>query len=276
MTIMPKINPTASGLVHHARKWYGKYPGVVAKSDRDEGLGWIEVTLPTVFPKQPPVVARPCFPPGVFWVPPVGAHVWCEFEGGNPNHCLWVGVWYPEGTVPPEADKKPPSSHVLRTPAGHVVELADEDGAERIIVRHKQNAFVAFDEDGSIVLSSKTGATLYLNAEKDEASVMSPQGHSVSLTDKTISLVHKGGATLEILDGKVQVVAKSIDLAGSVNAPGGASLGGGPAGVAFPVALAPALITWLTSHTHGSAMGPTSPPMVPPTPTIASQFVTAK
>ena len=272
---MSLTTPSAAGLDRHAGKWYGKYPGVVAKADREEGLGWIDVELPTVFPQQPPVAARPCFPPGHFWVPPVGAHVWCEFEGGDPTQCLWVGVWYPEGTVPPEGGKAPPTSHVLHTPGGHVVELADEEGAERVVVRHKHNAFVAIDEDGSVVLSSKTGATVYLNADADEASIMSPQGHTVSLTESTISLVHAAAATIEVLDGKVQVVADAIELAGNLSVPGGASLGGGPAGVAFPVALAPALMAWLGTHTHASAMGPTSPPVVPPTPNIASMTVKA-
>lgn len=264
-----------TGLERHVGKVYGKYPGTVTEVDRGEGLGWIDVELPTLFPGQPPVTARPCFPPGHFWVPQIGARVWVEFEGGDPSSPLWVGSWYADGEVPPEGQKSPPTSRVLHTPSGHVVEIADEEGAERLIIRHKQNAFVAIDEDGSVILSSKTGALLFLNAAADEASIVSPQGHSVSLTEDHISLVHHGGATVEISDGKVQLVADRVDLVTkSLSVPGGAALGG-PAPACLPVALAPVLLTWLATHTHGSAMGPTLPPLVPPPPSIASNSVKA-
>src|SRR5262249_18595948 len=144
---------------------FGKYEGRVTENDLPEKLGWIEVELPTLFPDGPPVTARPCFPPGHFWVPPIGAGGWVEFAGGDTGSALWVGCFYGDGEVPPEADKAPPTSRVLHTPAGHVVELADEDGKERVIIRHKENAFLAIDEDGSVVVSSATGALLYLNAD---------------------------------------------------------------------------------------------------------------
>ncbi|MGE3620673.1 MAG: phage baseplate assembly protein V [Acidimicrobiia bacterium] len=272
---MTVLGPSVTGVGRHAGKLYGKYPGVVAEIDRPEGLGWIDVTMPTLFPGQDPVTARPCFPPGHFWVPPIGAHVWVEFEAGEPSSPIWVGTWEPEGTVVEEARKSPPTSRVIHTPSGHVVEFSDKEGEERIVVRHKQNAFVAIDEDGSVVLSSKTGGLLFLNADADEASIVSPQGHSISLTESKISLVHAGGATIEIADGKVQIVADDIDVvAKGLSVPGGASMGG-PAPSCLPVALGPPLLAWLASHTHGSAMGPTTPPVVPPPPAIMSTKVTA-
>jgi hypothetical protein len=256
----------------HDDRWYGKYAGLVTDVDIPEALGWIKVSVPTLYPDGEEMVARPCFAPGQFWVPPVGARVWIEFEAGDPACPLWVGIWYASGEVPEEAAIAPPTAHVWRTPGGHHVELADTDGAERIIVRHKDNAFVAIDEDGSIVLSSKSGATLYLNAADDEASLVSPQGHTVSMTDSAIGLVHgSGGVTVELKDGKLRLIADSIDIVGkSVSIPGAVGMGAGvaPLGVVLET-----IVTWLGTHIHGSAMGPTTPPLVPPVP---STFVSTK
>lgn len=258
----------------HAGRWYGKYAGIVTSVDGDEGegLGWITVQVPALHPDGEEMVARPCFPPGSFWVPPVGARVWVEFEAGDPSAPLWVGVWYASGEVPEGADLQPPTAHVWHTPAGHHVELADTEDAERIIVRHRSNAFVALDEDGSVVLSSSSGATLYLNAADDELSLISPQGHTVSLTDGAIGLIHaSGGVTVELKDGKLRLIGDAVEIVGnSVSIPGAVGMGApvAPLGVVLET-----IVTWLATHTHGSAMGPTSPPMVPPTP---STFVSSK
>ncbi|MBA2497652.1 MAG: hypothetical protein H0V33_11285, partial [Acidimicrobiia bacterium] len=237
-------------LDRHIGKWYGKYLGIVKVNERDEKLGWLDVEVPSLFPSPQTVCARPCLPPGHFWVPPVGAKVWVEFEGGNPSSALWVGVFYGDGDVPAEGAKNPPSSRVVHTPSGHVVEFADEDGKQRIVIRHAENAFIAIDENGSIVLSSKTGATLYLNSKDDQAAMMSPQGHSITLSEDTISVVHESGTTVELSDGKVQVVAGAIDLLGSATIPGGALLGTDQVALAKPVVvMSEALILWLMTHT---------------------------
>lgn len=38
--------------------------------------------------------ALPCLPPGIVEVPEEGDGVWIEFEEGDPNRPVWVGVWY--------------------------------------------------------------------------------------------------------------------------------------------------------------------------------------
>lgn len=243
----------------HRNRWYGKYAGVVTAVELPERLGWIKVQVPSLCPDGQDMIARPCFAPGQFWVPPVGARVWVEFEAGDPANPLWVGIWYADGEVPEEADRPDPTAHVFRTPAGHHVEFADHDGAERIIIRHKDNAFVAIDENGSVVLSSKTGGTLYLNADSDEVSLISPQGHTISMTEAAVTVVHaSAGATLELTDGSIQLVAGKVDVvADSVSIPGSVGIGQAPAlGVVLETILA-----LFDSHVHPTAVGPSGPPI---------------
>jgi uncharacterized protein involved in type VI secretion and phage assembly len=51
--------------------------------------------------------ANPCTPyagkdVGFYTIPPVGAKVWIEFEGGNPNFPIWSGCFWQDGEVPTE------------------------------------------------------------------------------------------------------------------------------------------------------------------------------
>src|SRR5262245_27429655 len=102
-------------LRRHAGKFYGKYSGTVTDNADKNFFGRIKVTVPTVFGDGVEVSARPCFAYGHFFVPPVGAQVWVEFEAGDTNYPLWVGTWYPDGKAPTEAAISPPDNRVIQT-----------------------------------------------------------------------------------------------------------------------------------------------------------------
>lgn len=255
MTVLP------TDLTRHAGKFYGKYSGQAVEVDDPERLGRVKVSVPSVYGPDLQVWARPCFPPGHFFVPPPGAAVWVEFEAGDPSYPLWVGTWYPQGTVPPEADKPLAVGHVVHTPAGHVVELGDENGKEKLVIRHKLDSFVSIDEKGSILAANQKGAYLYLNADKAEVSVTSEQGHMVTLGDGGVTAVHSGGSRIEIVDGKVkvtgtssvQIVAQDVSIAGGSLALGGSAQD--------PAVLGNGLMSMFNSHFHATAVGPTGPPV---------------
>jgi hypothetical protein len=119
-----------------AAMYAGLYAGKVEKA---EDLGRIQVSVPAIFDQTTPeffVWARPCFPYGHFFVPEVGDHVWIAFENGDPAAPVWLGVWYPKGGVPPEADVSPPVKRVIRSAKGHLVILDDDAGKETIMVKH--------------------------------------------------------------------------------------------------------------------------------------------
>jgi hypothetical protein len=254
------VTTLSSDLTRHAGKYYGKYSGIVEDNNDPDKLGRLKVTVPGVYPPDMQIWARPCFPPGHFFVPPVQAAVWVEFEGGNTSYPLWVGTWYPRGTVPPEADGPYPEARVVHTPAGHVIELNDENGKEKLLVRHKLDSFVSIDEKGSVLAANQKGSYLYLNADQAEVSVTSEQGHMVTLGAKGVVALHKGGSRVEIADGKVkitgttsvQVVAQELSLAA-----GSISLGGG---AAASVILGDAFLAAFATHVHPTAMGPSGPP----------------
>ena len=68
--------------------YFGKYRGVVVDNIDPQLLGRITASVPDVLGQTPTSWAMPCLPwagpqMGISCVPPIGASVWIEFEGGD-------------------------------------------------------------------------------------------------------------------------------------------------------------------------------------------------
>ncbi len=261
----------------HAGKYYGKYSGAVTKNDADlSNTGVMAVTVPTVFGSDIEVQARPCLPYGHFYVPAVGSKVWVEFEAGDPDYPIWVGVWYPPGTTPTVAAISPPDNRVIQTASGHTIEILDKENEEKITIRHKGNSFVNLDKNGSVLISNKSGSYLQLDADAKGASLVDQNGNVVTLGSDGITVTEKSGkTTIQMTDDTVRVMGSSIIL----QAPS-ISIGGDPA--AEPTILGTtfgAQFTPFAMHTHATAMGPTGPPiplgplLMPGSPMLSSGVV---
>jgi phage gp45-like len=241
-------------LRRHAGKYYGKFSGEVTNNEDDTQVGRILVKVPSVFGPDIEVSARPCLPYGHFFVPPVGARVWVEFEAGDTNHPIWVGVWYPSGAAPEPARISPPDNRVIQTASGHTIEIKDVEGEERILIRHKDNAFVSMDEKGSVLVSNKNGSHIHLDADAGNASFVEQHGNSVTMTDQGMALVNKDGTTVNITGATVHVIATNAVIEATTTALGKGAAEPTLMGNAFQM-----LWTAVQTHVHPSAMGPTSP-----------------
>ena len=86
---------------------------------------------------------------GAFMVPQIGSGVWILYEGGDPDHPVWVGGWW---------------GSVAEVPA---LALAGVPGDPNIVIQTTlQNAIVMSDlpgPTGGIMLKSTTGATIIVN-----------------------------------------------------------------------------------------------------------------
>ena len=72
-------------------EFFGKYRGQVTNNVDPEMRGRIQVQVPAVLGEGRNSWALPATPyggdgVGFFAIPPIGANVWVEFEGGNPGH----------------------------------------------------------------------------------------------------------------------------------------------------------------------------------------------
>jgi hypothetical protein len=96
--------------------YYGKYRGTVANNLDPLGLGRVQVAVPAIFGDVELSWAMPCAAfsgdgEGLFAVPSVGAKVWVEFEGGDPDYPICAGGFWGAGEAP--ADPADPTTTVL-------------------------------------------------------------------------------------------------------------------------------------------------------------------
>jgi hypothetical protein len=85
--------------------WFGKYRGKVENNVDPMLEGRLQVSVPAVLGDGRMSWALPCSPfagsnVGLFLLPPVGANVWVEFEGGDSDYPIWVGCFWGTGECP--------------------------------------------------------------------------------------------------------------------------------------------------------------------------------
>lgn len=137
-----------------ARKYFGKYRGMVLNNIDPMQQGRLQVQVLDVGGLFPATWAMPCVPVagiqnGMFALPLIGSGVWIEFEQGNPDHPIWVGCFWGSGAeVPALARATPPGVQAitLQTPLQNGITVSDLPGPT-----------------GGIMLKSATGAMLIVN-----------------------------------------------------------------------------------------------------------------
>jgi len=112
-------------------QYFGKYRGKVENNIDPMLLGRVQVSAPAVLGDGKLSWAMPCLPyagsgVGFFVVPPVGANVWVEFEGGDADYPIWSGCFWGVGEAP--AAPAIPAMKVLKT-VGVTLTLSDLPGA---------------------------------------------------------------------------------------------------------------------------------------------------
>jgi hypothetical protein len=88
------------------KRYFGKYRGKVVDNNDLMRFGRIKVTVDGIVDGEG-LWAWPCVPyagPGVGFhcLPPSGALVWVEFEGGDPSFPIWTGCMWGMGDLPTE------------------------------------------------------------------------------------------------------------------------------------------------------------------------------
>lgn len=170
---------------------YGKYRGFVVDNNDPKKLRRLRVKVPSLFGDEVLEWAWPCEPygglgeMGFVMLPEVGAGVWIEFEAGDPSAPIWSGCWSgaPGGTpeVPTESKNLYPANKVLKTKSGHVIELDDTQGAEKVKVTCKDGNYILLDAKSGQrkieILASSLKATL--NVESNEITLESPNAVKV-------------------------------------------------------------------------------------------------
>jgi len=158
-------------------RYFGIYRGTVIDNVDPMQMGRISVIVPDVGSVTPSTWAMPCAPMagkqmGAFFVPQIGAGVWIQFEGGDPDYPVWVGGWWGNAAeVPALALAAPPGdpSIVLQTTLQNAVVVSDLPGPS-----------------GGIMLKSATGATIIVN--DTGIYIQNGKGASIVMTGPTVTV----------------------------------------------------------------------------------------
>jgi len=150
--------------------FYGKYRGKVEQNIDPMQQGRIQVSCPAVLGDGSLSWAMPCAPfagngVGFFAIPPTGANVWVEFEGGDPDYPIWSGGFWGPGEAP--ASPALAEMKVLKTGTGTIT-INDLPGA------------------GGITIETTTGMKISLTALGLE--ITNGQGAAIKLTGPQVSV----------------------------------------------------------------------------------------
>ena len=150
--------------------YYGKHRGVVLNNVDPEQRGRLLVQVPDVLGLGTSSWAMPSVPfagpqVGAYMIPVIGAGVWVEFEGGNPDYPIWTGCfWGSVAEVPTLALAGVPVSPnvVLQTQAQNSLVLSDLPGAGGIMLKSMTGAMILINDAG-ITISNGKGATIVMS-----------------------------------------------------------------------------------------------------------------
>jgi len=165
----------------NGKRFHGKYRGTVVNNLDPEQRGRIQAMVPAVSNVMLSNWAMPCVPmagkeQGVFMVPQVGAGVWIEYEGGDPDKPVWVGgYWGSVAEVPKLALAPPPM------PMGQNI----------VIESTLQNMVIISDAaptpvTGGIMLKSTTGAMIVVN--DTGIYISNGKGAAITLIGPTVTI----------------------------------------------------------------------------------------
>ena len=142
----PPVNP--------GRQFFGKYRGKVENNLDPLQLGRLQVSVPFAGKGV-----------GFFALPPKGANVWVEFEGGDSNYPICCGCFWGQGEAP--ATPALEAKKVIKT-ENNTITIDDTPGV------------------GGIILETKTGMKISITSTGIE--INNGQGGSIKLTGPKVSV----------------------------------------------------------------------------------------
>ena len=137
--------------------YLGKYRGTVVNNVDPLRRGRMQIIVPDVTGLLPSTWAEACIPlagptgppMGTYFLPPIGAGVWVEYEHGDMDKPIWTGCrWGAPSDIPPIAHAGIPAvpNIVIQSLAQNSLVISDLPGPT-----------------GGLILKSTTGASIIVN-----------------------------------------------------------------------------------------------------------------
>jgi uncharacterized protein involved in type VI secretion and phage assembly len=134
----------------YRRDLVGKHRGIVTDNRDPLMQGRIRARVPTVLGHQETGWALPCVPyggnrVGFFFIPPIDANVWIEFENGDPDYPIWVGCFWGEDQAP--ARPAVPDFKLIKTDSVTIT-INDSQGSNGITIETTNGLKIIMDTTG--------------------------------------------------------------------------------------------------------------------------------
>ncbi|GAB1257657.1 hypothetical protein NBRC116494_21590 [Aurantivibrio plasticivorans] len=249
------------------KRYYGKYRGFVADNLDPEKRGRIKVRVPSLLGDQDTGWALPCSPfggladQGLFMVPEIDSQIWVEFEEGNLDKPIWVGVfWQQTSDTPSEAAIEEPTTRMIKTTSGHVLQFDDKAGEEQFRLFHPAGSELLVNPEGTVSYTDAGGSSITLDAESNSIVIEDSNGNTTTMDSSGTIIEDSNGNKIEMAAAGITVKATKIVLKGEQVELGGE---GGE-----PLIKGQTFLSMYNSHTHvATSIGaPTAPPVPPLTP----------
>ena len=242
-------------------KRYGKYRATVVDRDDPEGKGRLRLQIPAVLGNQESGWALPCFANGgisdvgSITIPELDAHVWVEFEAGDPSLPIWTGTFFGQADdLPQEAQMSPPDARVVKTPKGSVFAISDQNDSESILLKHYAGQQLEMDAGGNLTIENTGGETITLDAENQRLTCEDCHGNAIEMNSSGITIKNTTGCKISLENGAVKIEGSAeVTLDATAVNLGGAGGEGVIKGQSF--------LNMYMAHTHPTSMGPSGPPI---------------
>ncbi len=205
--------------------FYGKYRGKVLDNDDPLKLGRLQTIVPAISDSELSW-ALPCTPyagrkAGWYAMPPVGADVWIEFEGGDADYPIWVGgFWGKAEDVP--SDATGPAVKVLQTDT--MVLILDDENVKLTIKVPTDDVTCTIEMDKNGIVLSANDVTTTVAKDRIELKkapctievaddiTLKKAAASITIADSIAS--KNGGASIEVATANIDLKngASSIAL----------------------------------------------------------------
>ena len=141
---------------------YGKYRGTVVNNLDPNQIGRLQVQVPAIYGTNTLNWAMPSVPyagsnEGFYMIPPIGANIWVEFEGGAIDAPIWSGCFWGQGECPAQA----PLTKMIKTPVATLT-LDEMNPSAPVVIETTTGNRITITAQG-ITLEGATGAKIEMS-----------------------------------------------------------------------------------------------------------------
>lgn len=242
-------------------RYYALAPAVVVSTADPEALGRVQVVIPEIQEvagdQWLPMLQSGGANHGIFNPPNVKDVVHAVFRAGDPRRPIGVlpGIYGSENIVVPEelrpTASSPPYKRGWVTRRGLSLILDETPESERVELRWRTTP----GPDDVQVTPARSTTTAAVLMDRTGLSLADAHGNTFVMNEAGIVLKDRHGNEIRMGAGGITLVSRGVSIGD---------------GATEPIVLGSEFVREFQSHTHGTVMGPSTPPQVPMSPAVLS------